>query len=340
MAESEIKLKWLDAKNLGLEGQAWADTAEPYDRLARIAQQQVPENIWNLSRSATGMCVHFRSNAYQIHTRWQLQHEALGESNFPITGCSGLDLYGDDHGTWRWVAATHNFSGLHPQVCIVDDLDGVDRSYRLYLPMRNAVRQLEIGVPEQSEIMGISPRLDKPLVFYGSSIVHGAYASHAGIVYPSILGRRLNKPVINLGFSGSAKMEIALAEVIAEIDAHAYIIDALPNMDLNLINERTEAFICRLRECRPFTPIVLVEDFPRTNAWIKNNGLAVIEQKCQRLREIVSTLTERGMGELYLVEGQHLLGDDHEASIDGIHPSDLGYMRMANCIEPVLQRLC
>jgi len=42
---------------------------------------------------------------------------------------------------------------------------------------------------------------------------------------------------------------------------------------------------------------------------------------------------------LVYVEGEHLLGDDGEAATDGSHPSDLGMMRMADALEPVLRPL-
>lgn len=339
MSEEGVELKWMNALEIGLEGKGWEDTHRPYDRLPRKAQAMVPEAVWNLSRTATGMCIHFRSDAYQIHARWEMQNACLGEGNFPVAGYSGLDLYGDDQGTWRWVAATQNLEGPSPQVCIANGLDGKDRAYCLYLPLRNPLEKLEIGVPVQSRLDPIAPRTQKSLVVYGTSIVHGAYGSHAGVIYPSLLGRRLNLPVINLGFSGNARMEIEVADLLAELEAQIYLLDPLPNMDTNLVSERAEAFLLRLRARRPHAPIVLVEDFPRTNAWIKPELKKSVTEKNQRVREITGALIAGGMNDLTLIEGDELLGTDNEASLDCIHPSDLGYMRMADRIEPVLAAL-
>jgi lysophospholipase L1-like esterase len=340
MSEGKLELKWTDALDIGVEGRGWKDTLSPYDRLPGKARGVVPQAVWDLGRSATGMCVHFRTDARQIHARWRLQDAALGEDNFSVCGFSGLDLYGDDRGVLRWVGTGRNVEGQDPEVCVVDGLDGVERAYRLYLPLRNPVLELEIGVPAQAAFSGIPPRGDLPLVVYGTSIVHGAYASRPGLLYTAILGRRLDVPVINLGFSGSAKMEIELAELLAELDARAYVVDALPNMDLNLVNERTEAFVRRLRALRPQTPIVLVEDFPRTNCWIKPALRKAEEEKCRRFREIFEGLVGEGLGGLHYVEGRALLGTDHEGTLDGCHPNDVGYMRMADAMEPVLRPLC
>ncbi len=340
MTEEQIALKWTDALTIGIEGKGWSDTCEPYDRLPGRAQATVPAAVWNLSRSATGLCVRFRTNACHIHARWELRDAMLEEPNFNRCSFSGLDLYGrDGGGAWRWAASTQKFEGQTPQVGVAQWLDGVERDYLLYLPLRNPVRKLEIGVPETAALTPLPPRREKPLVFYGTSIVHGAYASHGGLVYPAILGRRLDRPVINLGFSGNARMEIELADLLAELDPGVYILDPLPNMNLELVNERAERFIRRLRELRPRTPIVLVEDFPRTNAWIMPYKQAE-DAKCRRYREIHDHLAADGVRGLHYVPGQELLGTDGEASIDGIHPGDLGYMRMADRIEPVLRALC
>ncbi|MDT8390582.1 MAG: SGNH/GDSL hydrolase family protein [Lentisphaeria bacterium] len=329
-------LIWHDALDLGVEGKGWDDTVEPYDRLPRKAQSLVPKSVWVLSQSSTGMCVRFRTGATAIHARWSLLKKELGEANFNRCADSGLDLYGDDNGTWRWIAATCRFDSQTPQVPIVEGLDGVERDYLLYLPLRNKLASLEVGAPADAGLKRVPPRTRRPLVVYGTSIVHGAYASRCGMVYPSILGRRLQRPVINLGFSGSARMEIELADLLAELEAAAYILDPFPNMTRELVDERLDPFVRRLRECRPATPIVLVEDFPRTNSWILPEQERSVREKCRRCREILDKLGCEGINGLHIIQGDRLLGDDNEASIDGIHPGDLGFTRMADIIEPVL----
>ena len=48
--------------------------------------------------------------------------------------------------------------------------------------------------------------------------MHGACASRPGMSISSILGRRLNRPVVNLGFSGNGKMEIPVADLIGSLN--------------------------------------------------------------------------------------------------------------------------
>ncbi len=211
MAETAA-LTWYDLRDWGVEGQGWTNTVCPYDRLPARAERLVPPQVWDLSRSAIGMCATFETDAPAIHARWQLRSAQLGEANFPVAAFSGLDLYGDNAGTWRWIAAGHQVKDQRPEFCLIDGMEGRPRKYQLYLPLRNPVDHVAIGLPAGARMTPIAPRRERPIVFYGTSIVHGAYASHAGIVHPSILGRRLHQPVMNLGFSGNAKMELALAE--------------------------------------------------------------------------------------------------------------------------------
>ena len=333
----ELALNWHDLKDWGVEGQGWSDTLLPYDRLPARAQKIVPAAVWDLSRTAIGICAMFETDAAAIHARWQLRSTQLGEANFPVSGFSGLDLYGDDGGTWRWAATGHQVKDQRPQQCLIDGLAGGLRKFLLYLPLRNPVDKVEIGLPAGARFNPIAPRPQKPIVFYGTSIVHGAYASHAGIVHPAILGRRLNRPVINLGFSGSAKMEPELATLMGELDAAAFVIDPLPNMDIPLVKERAEIFTRTLCKARPHTPVVIVEDRPLTNSWIKPGLRDWHALKWAEYRRIYDALRAEGLSQLSYMEGRDLFGADSEASFDSVHPSDLGFLRMADALEPVLR---
>ena len=208
----------------------------------------------------------------------------------------------------------------------------------MYLPLYNGVKTLKIGVPRGASFEPIAPRKEKPLVFYGTSITHGACASRPGMPHPAILGRRLDRPVINLGFSGNGKMEAEVGALLCELDAAAYIIDCLPNMVGNEVAERAEPLVRQLRKARPEVPIVLVED--RTYA---NTPFLAGHQKRHResraaLQAAYKTLQADGFDKLYYLSGDKLLGDDRDDTTDGSHPSDLGFWRHAEAFEPVLRQ--
>lgn len=332
-------IDWHNALSIGIEGKGWDDTIGPYERLPAKSEGKLRPGVWSPRLSTTGMAIRFRTGTGKIFARWRLLKEQLDEPNFNRCAFSGLDLYGDDNGTWRWVAATTRFEGQNPEVCIVEGLDAGERDYLLYLPLRNNLTHLEVGVPAGDTLKPLPPPAGKPLVVYGTSIVHGAYASRAGMVYPSILGRRLDREVINLGFSGNAHMDIELADLLGELDPALYILDPMPNMTLEFVEERMANFILRLRQLRPETSIVLVEDFPRTNSWVLSVPRREIEAKNQKCREIAADLIKNGLTDFHYIQGNDLVGTDGEASIDGIHPTDVGFLRIADCLEPVLRQI-
>src|SRR6185295_14374582 len=76
----------------------------------------------------------------------------------------------------------------------------------------------------------------------------------------AILGRQLDRPVINLGFAANGNMDLEVAALLAELDPALYVIDCLPNMDGPAIAERAEPFVRTLRKAHPATPILFVED--------------------------------------------------------------------------------
>lgn len=331
---------WFDAATWGVEGQGWSDTSRFYDRLPARAEGVVPDAVWWLSRTSAGLSVRFRTDATAISARWTLTSSNLAMPHCPASLCSGVDLYGrSPEGTWRWVAASQPATFPTVEAALISDLDGAEREYTLYLPVFNGVEKLEVGVPDGASFEGVEPRRERPIVYYGTSIVHGASASRPGMIHASILGRRLDVPIVNLGFSGSGKMEAALARLLGEIDARLFIVDCLPNMEADWVRERAEPFIRTLSDMRPDAPIVLIEDRTFANAcWhgARREGHAA---RRAALREVFGRLQGAGVGTLTYVYGDGLLGADGEDTVDGSHPTDLGFVRLADALEPILRPL-
>jgi hypothetical protein len=88
----------------------------------------------------------------------------------------------------------------------------------LYLPLYNSPESLEIGVEAGATVEPLPKRQEKPIVVYGTSIMHGASAARCGMAFPAQLGRRLGTPVINLGFAGNGRMHPEVVDLLAEFD--------------------------------------------------------------------------------------------------------------------------
>lgn len=336
----EPKLDWHDVTKWGVEGRAWGDLDRLrwFDRMPAAAAGRVTAAVWGLSRDSAGMMVRFKTDAKEIWANYVLRTDRIAMPHMPATGVSGLDLYArDDQGKWRWVSVTKpDKKEVHQK--IIDDLAPGSREYAAYLPLYNGVDSLEIGVPAGAEFEGLKPREAKPIVFYGTSITHGACASRPGMVHTAILGRHLDRPVINLGFSGNGKMDAAVGELLTKIDAAVYVIDCLPNMSPAEVRQKCPALVQQLRAARPETPIVLVEDRRYTNDWIRPDRGKYNDQNHAALHESFDALQKEGVVKLFYIPGDNLLGDDGDGSTDGSHPSDLGFVRQTAIFEPILRQ--
>lgn len=333
---------WYDVRQWEVEGRGWNDTARYFDRLPARAQKSVRDAVWSLSRHSAGMLVRFETDSPAISARYRLLSANLALPHMPATGVSGLDLYArDSRGRDRWLSVARP-TAQDVDAKLVTDVDppsGGPRLYTIYLPLYNGVESLEVGVNSGAVFRPVAPRREPPLLFYGTSIMHGACASRPGMAIPAILGRRFGCPTINLGFSGNGRMEAEVGALIGELDARAYIIDCLPNLSPDLVAERTEPLVRQLRQAKPETPILLVEDRSFTSAPFLKSHRERHAGNRAALRKAYESLTAAGVRKLGYLSGEDLLGDDGEGSTDGSHPSDLGFVRYSDAYEKALRRL-
>ena len=333
-AGQQADVQWHDVRDWGLEGRGFSDTEKFYDRLPGRAKGVVRDAVWNLSRHSAGMMVQFRTDATSLHADYTVTSDKLAMPHMPATGVSGLDLYAkDDQGKLRWVSVVQP-AAQRMNVVMARELAAGVRDYAVYLPLYNGTESLKIGVPAGQSFEPIAPRSEKPIVFYGTSITHGACASRPGMPHPAILGRRLNRPVVNLGFSGNGKLEKEVGQFLVELDPAVYVLDCLPNMVASEVSERTAPMVHQLRAAHPEVPIVLVEDRTYGYSWIMPSRQQRNDSSRTAFKAAYQQLLEAGVEKLFYVDGESLLaGDD---TTDGSHPSDLGFFNQANALEPAL----
>ena len=333
---------WTDIRNLGVEGQGWTNTKAPFDRLPAKAEGKVRSAVWNLSHDSAGILARFMTDAQTIRVHWAVTSRRLALPHMAATGVSGLDLYVKTRsGQWHWLAVGKPTSQTN-EVTLVQWLPPGTREYLLYLPLYNGTRFVEIGIPQSATLSKAGPwgpGLRKPIVFYGTSILQGACASRPGMVHSAILGRQFDWPTINLGFSGNGKMEPELADLLAELDPAVYVLDCLPNMTAEMVTERVEPFVRKLREAHPRTPIVLVEDRNYADSFLIAAKRERNESNHAALQAAFKRLKHAGVKNLHYLPARHLLGDDGEATVDSSHPSDLGFTRQAKAFAKVLKPL-
>ncbi|TWU04237.1 SGNH/GDSL hydrolase family protein [Stieleria varia] len=332
-------IQWHDVTNWGVEGRILPDQPRErwFDRFPASAKGRVTDAVWNLSRDSAGMMVRFATDATTIQVHYKVTKGSLGMPHMPATGVSGIDLYArDPNGNLRWVNVVKP-NQQEMKTIIAKDLALGFRQYVAYLPLYNGVEFLSIGVPLEARFDSLPPR-ENPIVFYGTSITHGACASRPGMVHTAILGRKFDMPVVNLGFSGNGRMDTAVGDFLTQLDAAVYVIDCLPNMDADAVSQKCVPLVHQIRAAKPETPIVLVEDRRNTNSWITPARDAHHDRNHKALQEAFNRLQDEGVERLFYIDGDSLYGDDSEGATDGSHASDLGFMRQAEVFEPVLRK--
>lgn len=330
--------------NLVIEGQGWPkEVTNYYDRLPARAQSQVRKPVWDLSKNSAGLQLRFTTDADELVVRYKVSG-ALQLPHMPATGVSGLDLYVKDaNGKWLWSAGKFSFGDTI--VYRFPNLNSVlkNKTYTLYLPLYNSVQQLEIGTPKQNAIHFLPVRREKPIVVYGTSIAQGACASRPGLAWTSILGRMLDKPVINLAFSGNGRMEKEVVDLLTEIDAKLYVLDCLPNLVSaeytdEEIKKRYLYAVTELQNKRPAVPILLTEHDGYTDEGV--NGVRGKEYRRVNavLHQTYQELIKAGRKNVYLLSKEEI-NQDIETMVDGVHPNDAGMLRYANAYYKAIRRI-
>src|SRR5882757_10036291 len=244
------------------------ERAAAFDRLPVRAERSVSPKVWELSHNSAGLYIGFRTNAANIAVRYAVKGN-LSMYHMPSTGVSGIDLYCiDKNGKWLWAPGSRKngdtIEYIFPHLRKTRESGPVE--HRLYLPLYTSVIWMQVGVPGEATFDPLPlSTTEKPVVVYGTSITQGACASRPGMCWANLLQQRLDRPLINLGFSGNGHLEPAVIDLMSETDACLYILDCLPNMtpavgySATELGSRVTAAVGLLKAKRPGTPIILTE---------------------------------------------------------------------------------
>ncbi|MBO4525077.1 MAG: SGNH/GDSL hydrolase family protein [Bacteroidales bacterium] len=334
-AQKASELKYTDARELMLINQGYDNTELYYSRLPEDMKPVTRKGVWELGLNSAGLAIRFSTNSKAIGIRWTLlnyfiMHHMAG------TGIRGIDLYRlDENEHWHFIGtAIPNGKDTTKTQLVVSDMDGLDHDYMAYLPLYDGVTKVEIGVTKEAKIG--QPHRDvlikgkeKPIVFYGTSITQGGCASRPGMVYTSIISRALQKECINLGFSGNARMDKALAQMIARIDADQYVIDCLENCTIKMMRDSAWFFLTYLGQKRPDAPIYMVEHIWFSQSSVSKGVHDQIAEKNKYWRELYEKLRNEGYNNFRYIPADNLTGPDGEGAVDGTHQTDLGFLRMS-----------
>lgn len=325
-------VQWIDGKFLPIEGRAFDDVDKYYDRLPSGVTTNVNAGVRGMKTHTSGMMFRFSTDSKKLRFRWTPYHDRLAMDHMPATGVSGIDVYRFDKKRGRWLyvrtgrirdaqqGGSLELGWVPGTPCLVN------------LPLYNGIRSFSLGIDTNATVSALPPRasgVEKPVVFYGTSITHGGCCSRPGLAFVNWVGRDLDVPVVGLGFSGSGRMEFEMSEHLARIDASCYVLDCLWNMSLKenpskpggrAVEVNYEPFIRNLRAKRPNVPIVMAE-----HCMVFGNEK---DDKDRFIRALYEKLVAEGWKDLVYLPNDEMYSGDYEGTVDGCHPNDLGMQTM------------
>lgn len=324
-------------KPFELSGFPWVKAGEvPYRLPSHFTESQINKGALMLAPHMSGGAIRFCTNSSYITLRTILSN-AYDMSHMTRTGSAGFDLYcRNDKDEWTFVGIAKASKEHIPGEKIMERKIGSNfpdkkmREFILYLPLYGGFKSLEIGLEPNSKIQAPRPwKVSKPILFYGSSITQGACASKPSNNYTTMLCRAVDAPQINLGFSGSGKGEIALAEEIAKLGLSVFVMDYDANApDAKHLKATHEKFFKAVRSKNPKLPVIMMSMCSRIDA-----------ERTAIVRKTYENAVKSGDKYVWFIDGAELFGglDKGLCTVDNAHPNDLGFYMMYKRVLPVLQ---
>jgi len=314
-----------------LEGTLIPDSLKEnrYDRLPISYKEIVREPVWDLSKSSAGMSIRFLSNSKSINVKWTILNN-LKMNHMAETGIKGVDLYFKNKDNWQYLN-TGRPDGIKNESTLINNMSEEMREFKIFLPLYDGVVNIEVGIDSNSVIKKTLKNRNKPIIFYGTSITQGGCASRPGMAHTNIISRKLDLDCINFGFSGNGRMEQPIAKLMSESKPLFYVIECMPNMEnQENVTNKTIPLVNTIRENNPEAPIVFVENFIPTSPILDEKRENEIRGMNLALKTEYQKMISEGYNNIFYIESKNAIGNDNEGTVDGVHFTDLGFLRYAD----------
>lgn len=333
-----VRYVYTEASNLTLIGKIM-DTPNPYHRVDTVKYKGFNKTENFQVRCAAGLAVVFRTNSGSITLKATGDFSWRSNSTMRLAS-QGYDLYiKQADGSWRWA---HNvgpsYSEPEAVMTLIKNMEPTMKECLLYLPIYSELTSLQIGVEEGSVLEAGEAPFRHRVAIFGSSFTHGISTSRAGMSYPDQFSRRTGIQMLSLGCSGRCRLQPYFAEVLADVEADAYVFDAFSNPDAPVIEQRLFPFIERLRTAHPGKPLIFQQTIRRES----RNYDTVMEAReaaKQAMADSLMAIAVERWPDVYYIRPD-ATSPLHEATVDGTHPDDYGYyLWMCSIEKPLLEIL-
>ncbi|WP_260405239.1 SGNH/GDSL hydrolase family protein [Paenibacillus sp. 598K] len=344
--ERDESMKWLSPleQPFHIAGFHWLQEERKYRRLPSTPSDTLPPDVDVLANCTAGGQIRFRTDSSRLSIRVKLG----GPSNMyhmPATGQCGFDCYLGEPGDLHYLSTTRfDHTMTEYEASFYDWKEKRLHHVTLNFPLYQSVEEVWIGVDQDAAVGAAAAYVsDKPVVVYGTSITQGGCASRPGMAYPNLLSRKIPYEFINLGFSGSGKGEPEVARTIASIRNPAmFVVDYEANVpSVEHLAETLPIFIHILRERHPDAPILVVNRIASAMERLDPELHQLLIDRRNVQHTTVERFRDAGDSNVHFLDGRTMLGDDYpeECTVDGLHPTDLGFLLMSRSIEPVIRKL-
>ena len=205
----------------------------------------------------------------------------------------------------------------------------------LWLPRNEHINDVEIILPDNAKIEPPTPYKHGKALYYGSSITEGGCCCNVTNNYVALLSRWLDLDFYNFGFSGSARGELEMADIINSLDISIFIYDYDHNAPtVEHLAATHEPFFKRIREKHPTMPVLMLT---RPNFRESADGAA----RREVVRRTYENAISSGDENVYFIDGESFFAgcDATLCTVDTTHPNDLGFYRMATKIRPTIEKM-
>ncbi len=335
-AQETPQPRFVDATTLNIIGKG-LPTEQPYHRIDTTRYKGFSKSENQQVRCSAGLAVVFTTNSSRIDV-WPTYRYEHRSDNCPGIADAGFDLYIRRDGQWLYAAS------LAPKkrgesLKLIENMDSTTKECLLYLPQYSELGSLQVGIDPDATIRPMENPFRHKVMIFGSSFTHGISTSRAGMAYPMQIERNTGIYFCSIACSGNSKLQPYFANYLSDVkDADAFVFDGFSNPQAPMIEERLIPFIARLRAAVPGKPLIFVQTIYRERRNFDQRTDAIESAKMETARRIMAQAVKQ-FSDVYFIDSPALTGSDHVTSADGTHPSDLGYWRWAQNLQPELLKI-
>ena len=332
-----VKYEFTEASELNLIGKILPDTPNPYHRVDTCKYKGFTKGENEQVRCSAGLAVIFKTNSSTISVKSEFGYYNTAPNTMGIA-LRGYDLYIMKDGVWTYAASKTADPKSDKPLVLISDMDHSEKECMLYLPIYSEMYSVKIGIEEGASIESLESPFRHRIAIFGSSYTQGISISRPGMSYPMQFMRHTGLQILSLGCSGNCKLQPYFADVLADADVDALIFDAFSNPSADMIKERLFPFIERVREAHPDIPLIFMQTIYRESRNFSLRNDRNEQAKMDMASGLMAEAVKKYDNVYFIKTGTGK--NSAESSVDGTHPSDMGYLGWAESIEkPVMKIL-